>query len=176
MKIPTFIRNLIESQIFRMTSSIKLLFRSLLSILAPALISLTVHAQDSLPKWMRYPAISPDGLTIVFSYKGDLYTVPSSGGKASVLTLHEAHDFKPVWSPDSKQIAFASDRYGNYDIFVIPAEGGSPKRLTWHSANDYPSDFSPDGKRMVTASPDRTARIWDVQSGAPRSVRRARSP
>ncbi|MCB0397192.1 MAG: PD40 domain-containing protein [Flavobacteriales bacterium] len=135
-----------------MTSSIKLLFRSLLSILAPALISLTVHAQDSLPKWMRYPAISPDGLTIVFSYKGDLYTVPSSGGKASVLTLHEAHDFKPVWSPDSKQIAFASDRYGNYDIFVIPAEGGSPKRLTWHSANDYPSDFSPDGKRVLFES------------------------
>jgi hypothetical protein len=41
------------------------------------------------PLWMRYPAISPDGKTIVFSYKGDLYKVASTGGEAYPLTLHE---------------------------------------------------------------------------------------
>lgn len=52
---------------------------------------------------MRYPAISPDGATIAFSYRGDIYTVPVTGGKATQLTTHPAHDTQPVWSPDSKK-------------------------------------------------------------------------
>ena len=105
-------------------------------------------AQTS-PGWMRYPAISPDGTTIVFTYKGDLYRVASSGGTATPLTAHAAHDFMPVWSRDGKQIAFASDRYGNFDIFVIPAEGGEPRRLTYHSAPEYPYTFTPDDAAVV---------------------------
>ena len=62
------------------------------------------------PLWLRYPAISPDGKTIVFSYQGDLYKVSSGGGQANPLTLHEAYDYMPVWSRDGKWIAFASDR------------------------------------------------------------------
>lgn len=99
--------------------------------------------------WLRYPAISPDGKTVVFSYKGDLYKVASSGGEATALTLHEAHDYMPVWSRDGKYIAFASDRYGNMDVYVMPASGGEAKRLTYHSANDYPCDFTPDGKSVL---------------------------
>lgn len=99
--------------------------------------------------WIRYPAISPDGKTIVFSYKGDLYKVPSTGGDAHPLTLHEAHDYMPVWSKDGKWIAFASDRYGNFDVFVMPAAGGESRRLTYHSANDVPYDFTPDGKTVL---------------------------
>ncbi|HYG20285.1 MAG TPA: peptidase S41, partial [Ohtaekwangia sp.] len=99
--------------------------------------------------WLRYPCISPDGKRIAFSYKGDLYTVPSEGGVAAPLTLHEAYDYAPVWSPDSKHIAFASNRFGNFDIYLVPATGGDPKRLTIHSAGETPSDFSPDGKHVI---------------------------
>lgn len=109
------------------------------------------QAQDN-PLWLRYPSISPDGKTIVFSYKGDLYRMPSTGGQAYPLTLHEAHDFMPVWSHDGKSIAFASDRYGNFDVFVMPSEGGEAKRLTYHSSNDLPSDFSADDKTILFSS------------------------
>jgi Tol biopolymer transport system component len=51
---------------------------------------------------MRYPAISPDGKTIVFTYKGDLYRVPAAGGQAIPLTTHPAEDYMPVWSHDGK--------------------------------------------------------------------------
>lgn len=119
-------------------------------LLAAGALMAALHSQaQNTPMWMRYPAISPDGKTIVFSYKGDLYKVASAGGEATPLTLHEAHDYMPVWSRDGKWIAFASDRYGNFDVYVMPAAGGESKRLTYHSANDVPYDFSPDGKTVL---------------------------
>jgi tricorn protease len=108
-------------------------------------------AQNS-PSWLRYPSISPDGNSIVFTYKGDLWLVPSTGGEATPLTFHEAHDFMPVWSNDSKTIAFSSDRYGNFDIFSISVNGGTPKRITYHSAPDYPYTFTADNKHIIFGS------------------------
>lgn len=104
---------------------------------------------QTTPLWLRYPSISPDGKTIAFGYKGDIYLVPAGGGTAVPLTIHEAHDMMPVWSHDGKYIAFASDRYGNFDVFVLPVSGGTPRRLTYHSANDYPQDFSVDNKEVI---------------------------
>ena len=111
-------------------------------LLVPAVL-----AQD--PGWMRYPSISPDGQTIVFTYKGDLYRVPASGGQATPLTIHEAHDFMPVWTKDSKHLIFSSDRFGNFDLFMIPAAGGEARRLTFHSANEFAYDVSPDNQYLL---------------------------
>lgn len=104
------------------------------------------------PLWLQNPAISPDGTTIAFGYKGTLYTVSAQGGTAMPLTLFDAHNMMPVWSHDGRYIAFASDRYGNFDVFVMPAKGGTPKRLTMNSANDYPYDFTPDNQRVLFKS------------------------
>ncbi len=111
--------------------------------------SAATQTAQTAPTWLRYPAISPDGQTIVFAYRGDLYRVPAAGGTAVPLTLHEAHDTKPVWSHDGKWIAFASDRFGNFDVFVMPAAGGPARRLTFHSASETPSTFSPDDKEVL---------------------------
>src|SRR5436853_4898576 len=92
----------------------------------------SVLAQEN-PLWLRYPAISPDGQTLLFEYKGDIWSVPASGGNAIPLTLSESYEFSPVWSHDGKSIAFASDRYGNFDVFVMPATGGEARRLTYNS-------------------------------------------
>ena len=103
------------------------------------------------PLWMRYPAISPDGRQIVFSYKGDLFTVNSQGGQARQLTTNAAYDAYPVWSPDGQQIAFASDREGSMDVYVMPAAGGTPRRLTTSSNSEYPMAFS-DGGHVLFSS------------------------
>ncbi|WP_113635985.1 S41 family peptidase [Nubsella zeaxanthinifaciens] len=112
------------------------------------LLSTQLFAQEK-PQWMRYPSISPDGTSIAFTYKGDLYRVPATGGTAQQLTFHEAHDFMPQWSKDGKQIAFASDRYGNFDVFVMDSNGGSAKRLTFHSTDEFPFSFSADNRSVV---------------------------
>lgn len=101
------------------------------------------------PLWLRYPAISPDGKQIAFAYKGDIYLVPTSGGEAKQLTMHEAHDYMPVWSPDGKSIAFASNRFGNFDIYLTSIDGGAPKRITTFSGAESPYTFTPDGKYIV---------------------------
>ena len=119
------------------------------NFLALSLILYSVAFGQSEASWLRYPSISPDGSTIVFTYKGDLYRVAATGGTALPLTLHEAHDFMPVWSPDGKQVAFASDRYGNFDVYVMPVTGGEAKRLTFHSAGEMPYSFSPDGNSIL---------------------------
>jgi len=107
---------------------------------------------QNTPSWLRYPAISPDAKTIVFTYKGDIYKVDARGGTAVPLTMHEAHDFMPVWSHDGKWLVFASDRYGNFDLFRMPATGGEAQRLTFHSAPEYPYAFSPDDKTVYFGS------------------------
>ena len=73
--------------------------------------------------WMRYAQISPDGTRIAFCYKGDIYTVAASGGIATQLTTLPSYETHPVWSPDGRQIAFASDRKGGMDVYVMPSTG-----------------------------------------------------
>lgn len=116
--------------------------------LALILAASSVWAQGNA-LWLRYPAISPDGKTIAFNYKGDLYTVSSEGGRATQLTTNPNYDGYAIWSPDGKSLAFASDREGGMDVYIVSAEGGVPTRLTWNSASEVPVAFTPDGKNVL---------------------------
>ncbi len=100
----------------------------------------------------RHPAPSPDGSQIAFSYQGDIWTVPSSGGEAQRLTAHAAYESNPCWSPDGQWIAFASTRAGNDDVYIIPVAGGAVRRLTWHSDNDTPTGWTPDSRAVLFSS------------------------
>ncbi|MBP6023280.1 S41 family peptidase [Ferruginibacter sp.] len=105
-------------------------------ILLQFFILTAVTAVAQQPLLLRQPAVNNDGSLVAFSFQGDIWTVPVAGGKAARLTIHEAYESSPVFSPDGKQIAFSGARFGNNDIFIMPSEGGFPKRLTYHSAGD----------------------------------------
>ena len=78
---------------------------------------------------LRFPAIHGD--TIVFSYAGNLYSVPATGGIARRLTSHDGYEMFARFSPDGKQLAFTGQYDGNTEVYVMPAEGGVPRRLTY---------------------------------------------
>lgn len=122
----------------------------LLALIAP-LATASAMAQSD-PLWMRFPAISPDGKTVAFSYKGDIWTVPANGGQARQITTNPAYDAYPVWSPDSRQIAFASSREGSMDIYVVGRDGGTPRRVTTDSGDEYPLAWRNDSTIMLKAS------------------------
>jgi tricorn protease len=79
---------------------------------------------------LRFPAVH--GEKVVFTYAGDLFEVPLSGGIARKLTSDaEGYEMFARFSPDGKHIAFTGQYDGNTEIYLIPSEGGVPERLTY---------------------------------------------
>ena len=112
----------------------------------------SVSAEDTPLIGARYPALSPEGDRVAFSYMGDIWLVSAEGGRATRLTDHVAYDKDPIWSPDGKWLAFSSERMGNLDIYLMDADGGTPERITHHSGSDLATGFTPDGQWILFTS------------------------
>jgi tricorn protease len=124
-----------------------------LALVLPLLLSSIAVAGEPSTQGLRYPGLTPDGKSVVFCYRGDVWSAPRDGkGPAQRLTIHEAQDTLCRVSPDGTEIAFTSSRNGNYDVYVMPITGGEPKQVTFHTAVDILCDWSPDGKRLLIAS------------------------
>ncbi|WP_395737319.1 S41 family peptidase [Prosthecobacter sp.] len=95
------------------------------------------------------PALSPDGKTIAFGWQGDIWTAPTSGGRAMRLTTHPALDSGAAFSPDGTQIAFNSEREGSKLLYAMPASGGVPKQLTFHTDGCDLREWTPDGRGLL---------------------------
>ncbi|MFI3265910.1 MAG: S41 family peptidase [Rikenellaceae bacterium] len=130
-------------------------------IILTSLLSMAAVVGFSNPLWLRYSSISPDGSTIAFKYKGDIYTVSTNGGQATQLTSTSEHETTPIWSNDSKTLAFASDKDGGFDIYTIDVKGGPATKITSHSVAETPLAFSPDDKYVYYS-----ATIQDPASSA----------
>lgn len=128
-----------------------------LLLIALSGLSLTALADEA--RLLRFPATN--GEEIVFSYAGDLYQVPMSGGEAQRLTSHVGYEMFPRFSPDGKTIAFTGQYDGNTEVFTIPVNGGEPLRVTYTATNSRddlgdrmgPNNivmtWTPDGKQIV---------------------------
>ena len=113
---------------------------------------------------LRKPALSRT--QIVFTYAGDLWTVPRDGGEAKRLTTAPGVETDAVFSPDGSLIAFTGEYDGNVDVFVMSASGGVPRRLTYHPGQDAAVGWTPDGKRVLFVSsraiPNDGARLYTM--------------
>lgn len=139
-------------------------------LLAAAVLAVSALRGENL-RFASRPSLSPDGGTLYFSYLGDIYTVPASGGRAMSLVSMKGNQNHPLVSPDGKWLAFSSDINGNQDVYVVPLAGGPALQLTWHEANDFPVCWSPDSKTVYFESQRsgarRTTYRVNVEGGTP---------
>lgn len=99
-----------------------------------------------------FPTLTPDGATIIFSYDGDLWKVPTAGGVATRLTAMQGNETRARVSPDGKWIAFTGTQFGSEDVYVMPTEGGGIQQLTYHEAYDQVDSWSWDSKYIYFTS------------------------
>ena len=105
----------------------------------------------------EYPEISPDGTSIVFktfrSGEAELWTADTSGTNARPISQGIRPLYAPpVWSPDSRYIAFDSRISGNSDIYLINLETEQPLRFTMNESNDVSPAWSPSGEWVYFGS------------------------
>jgi tricorn protease len=109
---------------------------------------------------LRFPAIHGD--RVVFTYGGDLWSAPASGGTATRLTAHPGLELFARFSPDGRWIAFTGQYDGDEQVYVMPAAGGVPKQLTYYPArgpltprwgwDNQVYGWTPDGTAIVFRS------------------------
>ncbi len=113
-------------------------------------LTLSLAAQQ--PQWIRFNSISPDSKQIAFSYQGDIFIVPSQGGKAVQLTTNPAYESEPMWTADGSKVVFSSTREKSKDVWVVSADGGVPVRLTDFPGHETPLTVTADGNVLFTAN------------------------
>ncbi len=132
-----------------------------LLLLIPSVIQANEEA-----RLLRFPATN--GKDLVFTYAGDLYSVPLSGGTARKLTSHVGFEMFARFSPDGQTLAFTGQYDGNTEVFTIPASGGVPQRLTYTATlgrddvsdrmgpNNIVMAWTPDGQSIIYRSRKQT--------------------
>ncbi|WP_282079787.1 hypothetical protein [Aquimarina algiphila] len=126
------------------------MIKSILTSILCLVCTLIIYSQEAY--FTMDPTLTPDGQTIIFSYDGDLWKVPSKGGEASRLTGMQGNETLPSVSPDGKWLAFSATQYGNKDIYIMPMNGGEIRQLTFHDSSDDMDSWSWDSKKIYFTS------------------------
>ena len=124
--------------------------RFLLSALL--LLPMAALAQTTPLYFSQYPALSPDGQDLYFSYDGDIWKVAAQGGTAERITAMMGNETHPRVSPDGRWLVFTAEQYGNEDLYLLPVNGGDARQLTFHQADDEVSSWSWDSQWIYFTS------------------------
>jgi TolB protein len=111
--------------------------------------------------------VSPDSKWLLYSStrhgaRTDIYLQRVDGLAVTRLTDDIADDAFPTFSPDGQQIAFASNRSGNWDIFVMNAQGKQVRQVSRGPAQEIHPSFSPDGTRLVYSQLSSRSGQWEL--------------
>jgi tricorn protease len=117
--------------------------------------------QANVGAFIQSANISPAGKRVVFYARGDIFSVPKEFGVVRNLTRSSGVAERwPTWSPDGKQVAYFSDRSGEYQLCIRP-EDGSGEETTLTKLGEgfrYRPQWSPDSKKIAFI--DSAMRLW----------------
>ncbi len=106
---------------------------------------------------------SPDGSRLAFVVmepaKGErrarhIWIYEKHSASVRQFTYSAKSEFSPRWSPDSKQLAFLSDRDDQTQIYAMRADSGEGSALTKGKRGVRSFAWSPDGKQIAFLAPD----------------------
>lgn len=100
------------------------------------------------PATVLTPQLSPDAESVLFVALGDIWHMPI-GGTPVRLTDDDFHEVNPVFSPDGRHIAYASDRDGTQDIYIRSLETSEERKVTSLDGAEVSPAFSPDGTQLT---------------------------
>ncbi|MGE0883239.1 MAG: DPP IV N-terminal domain-containing protein [Blastocatellales bacterium] len=116
-------------------------------------------------------ALSPDGKKVAFSVRGEIFAASSKdGGDAVRVTRTVAAESDVVWSPDSKRIAYVSERDGAPHLFLYDFTTNAETQLTNTAGADAVPRFSPDGKLIAFVRDGRELRVYETESKQERKL------
>ncbi len=125
-----------------------------------ALFTLSLSFADGDNAIMRYPDVH--GNLVAFSYGGDIWTAPKSGGVATRLTIHDGTEGRPQFSPDGKMIAFSGQYDGNTDVYIMNIHGGDIRRVTYHPGADIVTGWHPTKNKILFRSAREDAMVMQL--------------
>ncbi|MBV9926473.1 MAG: PD40 domain-containing protein [Acidobacteria bacterium] len=116
-------------------------------------------------------ALSPDGKKVAFVARGEVFAASASdGGDAVRVTNSPAPESQPVWSPDSRRLAYVSGRNGHGQLFAYDFATNAETQLTSAAESDDTPRFSPDGKWLAFQRAGRELRALNVETKQERLV------
>ena len=123
----------------------------------------------SLSRQFRELSLAPDGKKVAFVVRGEVFAASSKdGGDAARVTSTSASESQVQWSPDSRRIAYVSDRDGATHIYLYDFATRTESRLTSDNTSDVTPLWSHDGKRIAFLRGARELRVIDVATRAER--------
>jgi TolB protein len=113
------------------------------------------------------PDIDRTGSFLVYASKQhsesfDIYRKAVEGRTVTQITSDPSDDMMPAISPDGRQIAFVSNRTGNWDIFTMSVDGGPPTQITFESDDEVQPTWSPDGRQLAFARKNARTSRWEI--------------
>lgn len=116
-------------------------------------------------------ALSPDGRKVAFAVRGEIFAAASrDGGDAVRVTRSVAAESDVAWSPDSKRIAYVSERDGTPHLFLYDFTTNTETQLTNTAGADAVPRFSPDGKLIAFVRDGKELRVYETESKQERKL------
>jgi Tol biopolymer transport system component/C-terminal processing protease CtpA/Prc len=125
----------------------------------------------TLSSGIQQLALSPDAKKVAFTVHGEVFAASAKdGGEASRVTFTPSAEEQLAWAPDSRRLAYSSDRDGAWHLYLYDFGTRTETQLTRGTANDVTPRWSPDGKKIAFVRGARSLHVLDVASGVEKQL------